>query len=71
MSEERSEMVVAESWRPKALMIGGVVGAVVGVVATYLLIQRSEGETPPKLSTGEGVKIGVLVFGLLRSIANL
>lgn len=71
MSENKSDIGPAGDWRPKALIIGGVIGAVVGVTATYLLLQRNEDDTPPDFSVGEGVKIGVLVLGLLRSIANL
>ncbi|OGO35522.1 MAG: hypothetical protein A2W35_21425 [Chloroflexi bacterium RBG_16_57_11] len=59
------------TWRSKAMLIGGVVGAAVGVTAAYMLAQRSKDDQPPKMSVGEGVKIGVLVFSLLRSIANL
>jgi hypothetical protein len=59
------------TWRSKAMIIGGVVGAAVGVTAAYMLAQRSQDGEPPKMSVGEGVKIGVLVFSLLRSIANL
>jgi hypothetical protein len=61
----------ALTWRSKAMIVGGVVGAAVGVTAAYLLAQRSKDDQPPKMSVGEGVKIGVLVFSLLRSIANL
>ncbi len=71
MSAEPGEIVTIENWKPKAILIGGVVGAVVGVAATYLLIQRNDENQPIKFSVGEGVKIGVLVFSLLRSIANL
>ena len=71
MSEESGEMITVNNWKPKAILIGGVVGALVGVTATYLLIQRNDENEPIHFSTGEGVKIGVLVFSLLRSIANL
>lgn len=59
------------TWRSKAMIVGGVVGAAVGVTAAYMLAQRSKDGQPPQMSVGEGVKLGVLVFGLLRSIANL
>jgi hypothetical protein len=58
-------------WQTRAILVGGVIGAAVGVTAAYMLSQRSKDGQPPKMSVGEGVKIGVLVFGLLRSIANI
>jgi len=71
MENEKIEITTVENWKPKVLAIGGVVGALVGVAAAYMLIQRSEEDTPPRISAGEGVKLGVLVFGLLKSIASL
>lgn len=68
---ETAEIQPGRNWQPAALVIGGVIGAAVGVAAAYLLIQRSGGENPPKVSLSEGVKIGVLVLGLLRSVATL
>jgi len=70
MSEQTTEITTVENWKPKVLVVGGVLGAAVGVAAAYLLIQRAK-DGPPKVTAGEGVKLGVLVFGLLRSIANL
>ncbi len=70
-NEKAVELATANNWKPKILIVGGVVGAAVGVAAAYLLIQRSEKEGPPDISLGEGVKLGLLVFGLLRSIASL
>jgi hypothetical protein len=59
-------------WKWKTLTIGAVIGALAGLTAAYLLIQRAEneGETP-KLSAGEGVKLGALVLGLLRQVSQL
>ena len=71
MDTETMEITKLDSWKPKALVIGGVIGAAVGTAAAYLLIQRSKDDEPPKIGVGEGVKLGVLVFGLLRSISNL
>ncbi len=61
-----------DSWKMKVLLVGGLVGLASGVAAAYLLVQRAEkaGEQP-LLSSSEGVKLGILVFGLLRQVAQL
>jgi hypothetical protein len=54
------------------LAIGGVAGALVGLAGAYMLVQNAERNNQPiEISTGEGVKLAVLVFGLLRNIATL
>ena len=60
------------SWETPVLAIGAVVGALTGLGAAYLLVQRSKkrGETP-NLSAIEGIKLGLLIFGLLRSVSML
>jgi hypothetical protein len=70
--EEELEIIPEDNWKPKVLAIGGVLGLLTGLLAAYLMIQRAEKlETKPELSAGEGVKLGVLVLGLLRSVAML
>lgn len=71
MSDKVLEIVEGENWQPRVLLVGAAVGALVGIGAAYLLIKSNEGEGPPKISPGEGVKLGVLVLGLLRSVASL
>ncbi len=61
-----------ESWKMKALIIGGVVGLAAGMIAALIFIQRAEmSEAKPKLSAGEGVKVGIGVLGVLRMISDL
>jgi gas vesicle protein len=56
----------------KNLILGALIGAVTGLVAASLLNRRAEkAERETALTAGEGLKIGVLVFGLLRAIASL
>ena len=56
----------------RTLLIGALVGAFTGMIAAMLLNRRSErNETSTALTAGEGMKLGVLVFGLLRAIASL
>ncbi len=70
--EEKEIIVQQDNWKIKVLLIGGVVGVLTGLGAAYLLIQRSErDQTVPQLTAGEGVKLGLLVMGLLRQVALL
>ncbi len=61
-----------DSWKMKALIIGGVVGLAAGVIAAVIFIQRAEmNQAQPKISAGEGVKVGIGVLGVLRMISDL
>lgn len=56
----------------KTLFLGALIGAVTGLAAAMLLTRRAErDERTSAITTGEGMKIGVLVLGLLRAIASL
>jgi gas vesicle protein len=58
--------------RSRTIFGGVIIGAVVGLIAAMLLSRRAErNERETALTTGEGLKLGVLVFGLLRAIASL
>jgi gas vesicle protein len=54
------------------ILFGALIGAVTGIVAAVLLTRRAENnERDTAITTGESLKLGVLVFGLLRAIASL
>lgn len=56
----------------RMLLGGAIIGAVTGLIAAMLLNRRAEkSERETAITTGEGLKLGVLVFGLLRAIASL
>ena len=58
--------------KSRVILAGTVIGAVTGLIAAMLLTRRAEkDEKETALTTGEGLKLGVLVFGLLRAIASL
>jgi hypothetical protein len=60
------------SWTGQVLVIGAVVGALTGLASAYLLIQRAKKRAEaPNLNASEGIKLGLLVFGLLRQVAML
>jgi hypothetical protein len=65
-------MEESDNWKMKTLIIGGVAGLLTGLLGAYLLIQRADQEEDkPKLTAGEGVKVGVGVLGLLKLIADM
>lgn len=58
--------------RGRTLFLGAVIGAVTGLVAAMLLNRRvTKDDRTTAITTGEGLKLGVMVFGLLRAIASL
>jgi len=60
------------NWRTKALLLGAILGALTGIGAAYLYLQRAESEDGrPRVTARDGVKIGLLVLGLLRQVAQL
>lgn len=58
--------------KSRILLAGALIGAGTGLIAAVLLNRRAEQtESETAITTGEGLKLGVLVFGLLRAIASL
>ena len=71
MTSTRAELDT--SWKPKVLVIGATVGAVVGLATAYLLARASEENRggPPEIGTGDALRLAISVFGLVRGIAAL
>ena len=56
----------------RTLIIGALIGAGTGLIAAMLLNRRAEkGERETAITAGEGIKLGVMVLGLLRAIGSL
>lgn len=65
-------LIESTAWKPRLLLGGALIGALTGLLAAYLLAQRAEKSGGQmNMSAGEGVKLGVLVFGLLRQVTQL
>jgi gas vesicle protein len=58
--------------KTRIILGGALIGAIIGLIAALLLSRRAErNERETAITTGEGLKLGALVFGLLRAIASL
>jgi len=58
--------------KSRIILGGALIGAITGLIAAILLTRRAERNDRGKaITTGEGLKLGVLLFGLLRAIASL
>lgn len=58
--------------RGRTLLFGALIGATTGLIAAMLLNRRAaRDERTTAITAGEGLKLGVLVFGLLRAISSL
>ena len=56
----------------RTILAGILIGATTGLVAALLLNRRAtKEERTTAITTGEGLQLGVMVFGLLRAIAAL
>jgi Kef-type K+ transport system membrane component KefB len=69
---EEIELVNDQSWVIKTLAAGTLIGAVVGLAGAFILTKQAEkNQTSVTVTPTDGIKIGVLVFGLLRAIGQL
>jgi hypothetical protein len=60
------------SLKTRTLMIGAVVGALTGLGAAYLLMRRADQEGKPlAITSGQGLKLGMMLTSLLRQIMSL
>ena len=60
------------SWKLKTMLIGGGIGALVGVCAAFLLTKRAEQKGQSlSITPVKGVQLGVMLAGLMRSILSL
>jgi hypothetical protein len=59
-------------WKTKTLIIGAVLGALIGAGGAYMLIQNAERQgNVVSVTAGDGVKLGLMVLGVLRQVAAL
>lgn len=60
------------TFRTKALIVGPILGAVVGVAGAVILIQSMERRNAElRISAREGISLTLLIMALLRQISDL
>jgi hypothetical protein len=60
------------SWQFTPIIIGGVLGALFGMGAAFLLTKKAEQKGHSlALTPTKGVQLGVIIAGMLRSILSL
>ncbi len=61
--------------RNKALVVGGIIGALFGLMAAWIYVRDLPGEegqeSMPALPPGDALKLGLGVLTLLRQVAGL
>jgi len=60
------------SWKNKVLILGGLIGALLGLAAGFLYIRMAEEAGGPReVSTGQVVKLAIAALGLMRQASQL
>ncbi|HWR64843.1 MAG TPA: hypothetical protein VN364_01855 [Bellilinea sp.] len=58
--------------RNNYIIFGALLGAMTGVIAAVLLVQRAEeAHQSPRLTAGDGVKVGLGVLSVLKLISDI
>ena len=68
----KHEIQRRSAFEPRTVLTGALLGAGAGLLAALLLRRRAhKKERESTLTITEGIKVAVLVFGLLRAISAL
>lgn len=68
---EDAEITEVENWKPKVIIIGTAIGALVGLATAYLLVSRVEENEKLEVSAAQGIKMGLAGLTFLRQITQL
>lgn len=73
LNQELAAMEETKDWEARVIVVGGIIGAAIGVVTSLLLVRtsREAHAGPPAINTSDAFKVGITAIGLVRSIAAL
>ena len=74
-NDDRAIVSVGEGWRSRTMLMGGLIGAGLGLLSAYLYLRAAEeaheeGEAPVAPETRDAVKLGVALLAILRTITE-
>jgi hypothetical protein len=71
---DRAVVPAGEDWRTQIFVLGGVVGAVLGLVSAYLYVRSAEeehgGGAPATPGARDALRLGASVLGIVRTITE-
>ena len=71
---ERAIVSAGEDWRTPIFVLGGVVGAVLGLLSAYLYVRTAEeehgGHAPAIPKTGDALRLGASMLAIVRTITE-
>jgi hypothetical protein len=73
MVDQNDAMVPQGDWRPRVFVLGGLIGAVLGLLSAYLFVRATEEagkDAPGTPATGDAVRLGASLLGIIRTIAE-
>lgn len=60
------------SWKTRTLLVGAILGAFTGVGTAYIFVKRAEeSEGGARLTSKDGLSLGLILLGALRQIAKI
>jgi len=62
------------TWKNKTLLTGVIIGALAGLGTALLYIRSVQDaglEEPERIGTGDAIKLGISIFGLIKQVSGL
>ncbi len=76
MADQQRAIAPTEgNWRPRVFLIGGLAGALIGLLSAYLYVRsveetHGEAVSPSSPKASDAVKLGISLLGIIRTITE-